>query len=145
MRVNLVCVIVLIAASPFSFAQIAIIDSGSTNFPGLTVKLKKSGPQAVIEPASGAQQTITLDQTLCARLKKDLKAAGPLNELPANHCMKSVSFGASLFIEQEGVRSPDLSCRQTDSRAASLKQDASDILSAAKLHVPHRQERLAPR
>ena len=63
---------------------------------------------------------------------QDLKAAGPLNELPVKHCMKSVSFGKSLFIEYNGVRSPDLSCQQTDTRAAALKKDATDVLNAAK-------------
>jgi hypothetical protein len=45
--------------------------------------------------------------------------------------MKSVSFGKSIFIEYKGVRTPDLSCQQSDPRAAALKKDAAEILSAA--------------
>jgi hypothetical protein len=45
--------------------------------------------------------------------------------------MKSVSFGKSIFVEYKGVRTPDLSCRQSDLRAAALKKDAEEILAAA--------------
>jgi len=117
-------------------AQVTIIDSGSTNIPGVNVKLQKSGPQALVVQRDGSQQNIMLEREICQRLMADLKAAGPLNKLPAAHCMKSVSFGTSVFIEFNGVRSPDLSCRQNDPRAAALKTDASQILSAARAKAP---------
>ena len=130
--------LVLLLALPLSYAagqageQVRVIYTGSTNVPGMNVKLENTGPQAMVEPRKGTPQKITLTQEVCDRLMQDLKAAGPLNELPAVHCMKSVSFGTSVFIEYKGVRSPDLSCRQTDGRALALKKDASDILAAAR-------------
>jgi hypothetical protein len=112
-------------------AQVTIIDTGSTNVPGMNVKLTNSGTEAMVERRGGAKQKITLTQEMCSHLMEDLKAAGPLNELPVRHCMKSVSFGKSLFIEYNGVRSPDLSCQQSDPRSVALRSDASEILSAA--------------
>jgi len=117
-------------------AQITIIDTGSTNVAGMNVKLENAGPEATLEPRGGTAQKMTLPKELCSRLMDDLKTAGPLNELPAVHCMKSVSFGTSLFIEYNGVKSPDLSCRQSDPRAVALKKDAMDIMALAKTHAP---------
>jgi hypothetical protein len=117
-------------------AQVTVIDTGSTNVPGMNVKLENSSQQAMVEPRGGSAQKITLAKELCNRLMEDLKTAGPLNELPPVHCMKSVSFGTSTFIEYNGARSPDLSCRQTDPRSLALKKDASDILTSAKTQVP---------
>jgi hypothetical protein len=101
----------------------------------MSVKLENSGPQAMIELRDGSQQKITLAQEMCGRLMEDLKTAGPLNELPVKHCMKSVSFGKSIFVEYNGIRSPDLSCEQTDSRAVALRKDASNILGLARSHA----------
>lgn len=117
-------------------AQVTITDTGSTNVPGMNVKLENSGPEATAEPRGGTPQKMTIPKDLCSRLMDDLKNAGPLNELPVAHCMKSVSFGTSLFIEYNGAKSPDLSCRQTDTRTAALKKDAMDIMALAKAHVP---------
>ena len=120
-----------------SSAQVTIIDTGSTNVPGLNVTIEKAGPEALVERRGGVKQKVTLTQEMCGHLLQDLKAAGPLNELPARHCMKSVSFGKSLFIEYNGVRSPDLSCPQSDPRSVALRTDAAEILNAAaKTGVP---------
>ena len=126
----------LSACAWLGMAQVTIIDSGSTNTPGMNVKLEGSGTGAMVERRDGSKQKINLTKEMCTRLMDDLKAAGPLNELPARHCMKSVSFGTSLFIEYNGVRSPDLSCQQTDSRAQALRKDATEIVSMAKTNSP---------
>ncbi len=125
----------LLSCAWLASAQVTVIDTGSTNVAGMNVTLESSGPQAMVEPRGGSPQKITLTHVMCNRLMQDLKAAGPLKDLPAVHCMKSVSFGTSTFIEFNGDRSPDLSCRQTDPRLLALKKDASDILAAAKSHV----------
>jgi len=113
-------------------AQVKIIDTGSTNIPGVNVVLENSGHYAMVERRDGSKQRVKLKKELCDRLLRDLKAAGGLSELPKSHCMKSASFGSSLYVEYNGVRSADLSCPQRDDRAAALKKDAGEILSAAK-------------
>jgi hypothetical protein len=90
----------------------------------------------MIEQQGGKQTKLILAKPMCSHLMADLKAAGPLNKLPVPHCMKSVSFGTSLFIEYKGARSPDLSCPQPDPRMAALKKDAMEIMNAAKAKVP---------
>ena len=117
-------------------AQVTVIDSGSTNSPGMRVTIEPPGQSATIERKDGSKQRVKLDKDICDQIVQDLEAAGPLNELPVSHCMKSVSFGKSIFIEYKGVRTPDLSCRQSDPRAAALKKDAQDILSAAPRSNP---------
>jgi hypothetical protein len=112
--------------------QVKIIDTGSTNIPGVNVMLENSGHHAMVERRDGSKQRVKLTKELCDRLLRDLKAAGALSELPQSHCMKSASFGSSLYVEYNGVRSADLSCPQRDERAAAIKKDAGEILSAAK-------------
>jgi hypothetical protein len=52
--------------------------------------------------------------------------------IPVVHCMKSASFGSSLFVEFKGDRSPDLSCTGRDSHSGELQKDANQILQAAR-------------
>ncbi len=97
----------------------------------MRMTIEQSRHRAIVERKDGSKQQVKLTKELCDRILQDVEAAGPLNELPARHCMKSVSFGKSIFIEYKGVRTPDLSCQQSDPRAAALKKDATEILSAA--------------
>ena len=112
-------------------AQVTVIDSGSTNIPGMRMTIEQSEHRAIVERKDGTKQHVKLTKEISDRVVQDLEAAGPLNELPVGHCMKSVSFGKSIFIEYKGVRTPDLSCQQGDPRVAALKKDAEEILSAA--------------
>ena len=114
-------------------AQVTVIDSGSTNVPGMRMTIEQSSGRAIVERKDGSKQNVKLAKEICDRILQDVEAAGPLNELPVRHCMKSVSFGKSIFIEYKGVRTPDLSCQQADPRAAALKKDAVEILSAAPI------------
>jgi hypothetical protein len=140
---TLCCVLgLLFTCALFCIAQVTIINSGSTNSPGMNIKLDDSSTQATIERRDGSTQKFALDKDLCSQLMQDLKTAGPLNELPATHCMKSVSFGSSLYIEHNGTRSPDLNCPQSDPRSVALKKDASAILAAAKTNSPLRRRAL---
>ena len=112
--------------------QVVIEDSGSTNRPGLRVSVDQQG-HATVEPRFGETRKVQLSQQLCDQLMRDLKQTGPLSELPARHCVKSVSFGSSLFVEYGGHRSPDLTCPAAeDSPTIALKKDAQDILQAAR-------------
>ncbi|SRR5579875_1349316 len=112
--------------------QATIIDTGSTNRPGLTITVNPSG-KAEIQPRDGETQKTSFDAHLCARLFEALKAAGPLSALPKVHCMKSVSFGSSLYVEFNGERSPDLNCpAPADSKLAGLQKDVRALMDAAQ-------------
>lgn len=125
-------------------SQVSVIDSGSTNRPGITVRLDKTG-DATVEQRNSAPQSMKLDAHLCERLMRDVAAAGVLSALPEKHCMKSVSFGSRLYVEFKGDRSPDLSCPfQSDPRARALQQDANEILRAVRTKFGPNRVRVSP-
>ena len=131
MRASL-CILIFAALLPAMEPQAIIIDSGSTNRPGMQVTVNEAG-HANIESRTGEARTVQLEPELAKRFLEEVKAAAPLDTLPTRHCVKSVSFGSSLFVEFNGVRSHDLSCQfQPDDRAAALQKDAQAILQAAK-------------
>lgn len=112
--------------------EATIIDTGSTNRPGLRVTFDREG-HASVEQRNRETRQVKLDEHLCKRFMEDMEAASPLNALPSHHCMKSVSFGSSMFVEAGGDRSPDLSCPgQPDARAAALQKDANEILQMVR-------------
>ena len=112
--------------------QAVIIDTGSTNRPGLQVTTDANG-NARVESRGIEPHAIQLNSDLCKRFLASLQAAAPLHALPAAHCMKSVSFGSRLFVEYNGDRSPDISCPvQQDSKVDDLKQQALEILKTTK-------------
>lgn len=109
-----------------------IIDTGSTNRPGLQVTLGANG-SATIASRDVGPHAIWLNRRLCKRFMLTLQSAAPMQALAATRCMKSVSFGSRLFIEYDGERSPDLSCPiQQDPRVDTLKKQAAEILAAAQ-------------
>ncbi len=119
--------LVLWASGP----EATIIDTGSTNRPGLRVTFDDEGHATVTRREE--VRHMNLPERLCNQFMHDLKAAEPLSALPTRHCMKSASFGSSMFIEFNGVRTRDLSCSpQPDERAAALQKDANEILQAAQ-------------
>jgi hypothetical protein len=135
----------LAAAGP----QATIEDTGSTNRPGLRVTFAESG-EAKVEPRTGTGQAhaVKLQRELCAQFLRDLKAVGPLGEMPPRNCPKSVSFGSRLFVEYNGHRSPDLSCQSPQDSTAiqSLRKDAEEILQSAReaAGIPARRVFTAP-
>ena len=132
----------LLAAMSFPAAentQATIIDTGSTNRPGLQVTTDADG-SARVEGRGVEPHAVQLNSRLCKRFLASLQAAAPLHALPAAHCAKSVSFGSRLFVEYNGERSPDLSCpAQGDARVDTLKKQAAEILAAA--HTVSRRPR----
>ncbi len=121
------------------FGQVVIEESGSTNRPGFSISIRARG-NAVVAVSHGATTKMSLPREMREKLMQDLHAASPLKELKVRRCMKSVSFGSSIFVTYKGVRSPDLSCPgQTDPRAAALQKDLQDIIS--QTHVDSRTRR----
>jgi hypothetical protein len=120
---------------PASAQQALVIDSGSTNRPGMTITVDATG-SVTAQPRNGESKPLNVDPQLCQALMKDIKAAGQLSTLPEHHCAKSVSFGSSLYVETNGDRSPDLGCANPpDPRMAALQKDANAILQAVRAQV----------
>ena len=113
-------------------AQAVIIDTGSTNRPGVQVTISANG-SATVEGRGVEPRALQFDSQLCKRFLSSLQSAAPLHALPAAHCVKSVSFGSRLFVEYNGERSPDLGCPvQQDPKVNDLKKQALEILQTAK-------------
>ena len=118
------------------FGQVLITNTGSTNRPGINITMGSKG-HAVVEDRNGDKAKMKLPSELHTKLMQDLEAAGPLDQMQARHCAKSVSFGSSTFVTYKGVRSPDLSCAgQTDPAVIALQKDVDDIMDQAKGKVP---------
>ena len=113
-------------------ALATIIDTGSTNRPGLQVTLDASG-NAKVGSNDAEPRAVQLNSHLCKEFVNTVQSIASLHALPAAHCMKSVSFGSSLYVEYNGERSPDLNCPvQQDPKVDALKSQALEILKAAK-------------
>jgi hypothetical protein len=127
---GVVCILplLLFAAEP----QATVDDSGSTNLPGLRVTFDRTG-HASVQLRTGEIRKVHLSDSLCRRFMHDLSDCGPLNMLPAKHCMKSASFGSRLTVEFQGERSPDLSCPGAENpHIEALQKDAHELLQAAR-------------
>jgi hypothetical protein len=124
-----------------------VIDSGSTNASGFRIVVQRSGKAAcTTTPRRNARaagdnskpKQQQLSQALVDRLFSDLSAAKPLSALPAQHCMKSASFGTSRTIEFGGQRTPDLNCGDGgNSKLRALIQDVNEIVN---IFAPNRAE-----
>lgn len=126
---------------PASEPQATVIDSGSTNRAGLRVTVDRQGHATVVEK-NGEAHHVNLPAPACTAFLHEVASAVPLNNIPAHHCFKSVSFGSSLFIEYQGERSPDLSCPSPpNSETATLVKEAREILQAAQSAAGIRQQR----
>lgn len=111
---------------------VTIIDTGSTNRPGLQITLDASG-HAQVQSGGVTSHAVQLNNRLCKDFIRNLQSAAPLQALPAARCVKSISFGSRLFVEVNGDRSPDLNCPvQSDTKVDDLKKQALQILEAAK-------------
>jgi hypothetical protein len=115
---------------PVPVGAAVILNTGSTNAAGYRIVVQLSGSVEYV--AASRRDTATIDDRLAAKFFSDLKAAGPLQDLQTTPCMKSVSFGTSLFVWWEHGRSPDLSCSSGE-QARAVAADASQI--AAALHL----------
>jgi hypothetical protein len=115
---------------PVSKGDAVIMMTGSTNTTGYRIVLSQTGAAEYVS-ASG-RATGEISSALRAKLFSDLAAAQPLDTIPHAACMKSASFGSSLFVYWEHHRSPDLTCLAS-ARGAALREDAA--AAASELHI----------
>ena len=115
--------------------QATIEDTGSTNIPGMKLTVNSAG-LAEVRQRGAAAQKLNIEPQIANRLFEDLKAIGSLNALPRTHCMKSVSFGSSLYVQFNGEQSPDLNCPTTpDSKLAMLQKDVRELMRVARASI----------
>lgn len=98
----------LVPYLPVPRGAAVILNTGSTNTVGYRIVLQKSGAAEYISGEKRALATVPAGVT--AKFFTDLQAKMPLTDYPMIHCMKSVSFGTSLFVWWKGSRSNDLTC-----------------------------------
>ena len=117
--------------APYPPAVAVIQDSGSTNSAGYTLAVHRSG-RIDVRTAHAPLTHPKVPSRLVARLYADLARIGPVAALPAEACMKSVSFGTRLTLAYGGQQSPDLSCGES-AAVRRLNADANAIVNAANI------------
>ncbi|MBC5805308.1 MAG: hypothetical protein DLM53_02570 [Candidatus Eremiobacter antarcticus] len=110
-----------------------ILNTGSTNTAGYRIVVRPTG-ESEYAMRSGSlsgrgRQIGAVSQAQAQRFFRDLAAAAPLQNLRSVPCMKSASFGSSLFVWWNHERSPDLSCAR-GTAALALAGDAAEIATA---------------
>ncbi len=109
----LLCPVAAAAAQPVPYLPVqhgaaVILNTGSTNTLGYRIVIQKSGAAEFIN--GDRRATATVPAAITTQLFTDLQAAMPMRNFPMIHCMKSASFGTSLFVWWKGARSNDISC-----------------------------------
>jgi hypothetical protein len=113
-----------------------IVNSGSTNLAGYRIEVAPDGRAQVTQ--GEATRSVTIPAKLATQLYADLAAAGPLDALPTEPCMKSASFGSRTLLAYKTKTSGDLQCGQMSAAGRALAADAAAIAEAAAVHPMHR-------
>lgn len=115
-----------------------ILNTGSTNTVGYRIVVQQSGSAESINGPRRAMGSVPV--SLATQFFKDLQAAMPLSAHGSSDCMKSASFGSSMFVWWHGSRSGDLSC----GGAGAIASDADKIAQALDMSTGLRLMRPIP-
>jgi len=118
---------------PSPTVNAVIVNSGSTNLAGYRIEVAPDGHAQVTQGT--ATREVTIPAQLATRLYTDLAAAGPLDALPTQPCMKSVSFGSRTTLAYKTKTSADLQCGQLSPAGRALAADAAAIAAVTVYHV----------
>ena len=130
----LCCAVAIAAAAQPATDGGLIVNSGSTNARGYTLRVWSDGnTAAVVHPESAMRMKVAVGTELTKKFLADAAAAKGSSDPGATTCMKSASFGYILKVQYHGWTSADLSCPVTSPQLAALKDDVSKIIDAAKL------------
>ena len=119
-----------IAASAGPKDGASIINSGSTNTEGYTMKVWSDGTGEVSGARTGDSHKFQIDADLTPKFFADLKAARANPGTPG-HCMKSASFGTTTVVSWHGWQSTDLQCPPFNAAMTALVTDVRAIQAAA--------------
>jgi len=111
-----------------------IINSGSTNFSGYTIKVWSDGSAQWYHSRAGAPPLDkpvkgSVPAPLALKLLADLKAGKHAGRLIPRPCMKPPSFSATMVAVYHGWTSPDLICGG-DGFVNAIGSDANKIVAA---------------
>lgn len=133
---TLFCIGAALAAAPHKDGAI-IRSSGSTNFPGYTIKVWSDGSTWAVRANKAGDQlgrpsTQTIAKPLAQKLLDDAKAAKLSGNVIGRPCMKSASFGSTTVVQYHGWTSPDLEC-PGDGFVIAMGSDAHKIAAALQI------------
>ena len=124
----------LVPYLPVPHGAAVILNTGSTNTQGYRIVVQPSGDAEYI---NGSHRAIaSVPASLAEQFFKDLQAAMPLTARGASDCMKSSSFGSSLFIWWNGSRSGDLTCGLSSKVSSEALQIAQSLGMSTGLRTP---------
>ena len=118
-----------------------ILNTGSTNTSAYRIVVQDNGNAEYVVDVNRAKMRVPA--AIISKFFSDLHAAAPLESLPHAPCMKSISFGTSLFVWWERSRSPDLSC-PSDARSTALAADAQAVAAALRISSASRGPVMRP-
>ena len=101
-----------------------ILNTGSTNTVGYRIVIQRKGAAEFVNGPRRAMSSVPA--SMAAQFFNDLESAMPLSARGGSTCMKSASFGSSMFVWWHGSRSNDLSC----GGASAIATDADKIAQA---------------
>ncbi len=129
-----------IAAAPCRLDGARIVDTGSTNAPGYTIALRSDGtgwwrPTPRIGQPAAPEHTFTVAQGIARRFLASL-AKGRAQHVRGVPCMKSASFGHSIFALWHGWRSPDITCPLDSAQAREISTAIHAVIAASGMPAP---------
>jgi hypothetical protein len=122
--------------SPSPTVNAVITNTGSTNMAGYRIEVAPDGHAQVTQGVG--TRSVTIPVKLATQLYTDLAAAGPLDALPTQPCMKSASFGSRTTLAYKTKTSADLQCGQLSPAGRALAVDVAAITEAAAVHPARR-------
>ena len=129
-----------LAAAPCRLDGARIVDTGSTNVQGFTIAVRSDGtgwwrPSTRMGQPTAPPHTFTIAQGIARRFL-DALADGRAQNVRSVPCMKSASFGHSVFALWHGWRSPDITCPLDSTEARSIATDIHAVIAASGMPAP---------
>src|SRR5258708_22876149 len=108
-----------------------IVNSGSTNLPGYSIAVDRSGEvKGAYSNGNELKQKHRVPASLVKQFYADLDAAQPLASQPHGVCAKSASFGSTLTIKIHSQKTPDLRVSPDNAKLQSLDRNSQDNTNA---------------
>jgi hypothetical protein len=125
-----------------------IVNSGSTNFSGYTIKVWSDGSTSAVHSGRAGNRLDApvpghIPQDVAGRFISEARQARE-RRVSSQPCMKSASFGTTTVVTYHGWTSPDLEC-PGDGYAVALGSDAHKIVALLKFQgMPSHPVHLLP-